>query len=192
MAAGSKLTDQYRWDWLITLREQCLRVLRQAPESAHDESSLVQAYSEYNNPHVWTPPSLEHSTTTPPGVVLTCSALKRKYRDEFRVASHPIHAHDLNITISFIYCDITEEESTRRVLGRQGHYMKAAAVRAQFDTLERPEEDELSIDSLRIDANDTPESVRQDVWAQVQQRLQEDDEEDGSVDGSDAGHSSSS
>lgn len=178
MATGAKITDQYRWDWLIVLREQCLRVLRQPPQSATSPSvPPSEEFSEYNNPHVWTPPSLEGSTAPPDGVVLTCSALKRKYRDEFRVASHPIHAHDMDVIINFIYCDITEEESTRRVTSRVGHYMKAAAVKAQFETLERPNQDELSMDSLRIDVNGTPEQVKGQVWQQVQARLEEEDAE---------------
>lgn len=61
MSQGIPLTDEDRWDWLISLRK-----------AATDALSL----SEFNNHH---PPS---------GVVVACSALKQKYRDVMRVAAY--------------------------------------------------------------------------------------------------------
>jgi gluconokinase len=48
------------------------------------------------------------------GVVLTCSALKRKYRDVIRVASY----NDNNVLVHFIYLSATQELLLQRVHGR--------------------------------------------------------------------------
>ncbi|OYY86589.1 MAG: hypothetical protein B7Y42_15575 [Polaromonas sp. 28-63-22] len=50
------------------------------------------------------------------GAVLTCSALKRAYRDRLRQAASPLH---------FVYLNITEEESLRRVAQRALNYPTA-------------------------------------------------------------------
>jgi len=79
------------------------------------------------------------------GVVLTCSALKHKYRDVIRIAS--INDHD--VFVHFIYLRASEELLLSRVKARQGHYMKDSMVKSQFDALEEPdkrEHDVLSID----------------------------------------------
>lgn len=79
------------------------------------------------------------------GVVLTCSALKRKYRDVIRVA--PYYSHD--VLLHFIYLHAPEEVLLQRVGARQGHYMGANMVHSQFSILEPPtaeEKDVISID----------------------------------------------
>ncbi|KAK3693853.1 P-loop containing nucleoside triphosphate hydrolase protein [Podospora appendiculata] len=82
------------------------------------------------------------------GVVLTCSALKRKYRDVIRVAPYfmpDIHLH-------FIFLHAPEEVLLKRVLARQNHYMGANMVHSQFDILEPPtarESDVIAIDVSR-------------------------------------------
>lgn len=63
------------------------------------------------------------------GVVLTCSSLKRAYRDRLRA---------LEPALQFVYVDITEEEARRRVGARQGHFFPAQLVADQFAALEPP------------------------------------------------------
>lgn len=64
------------------------------------------------------------------GVVLTCSALKRSYREQLRAA-----VPDLR----FVFVDITREEALGRVAGRgAGHFFPATLVDSQFATLESP------------------------------------------------------
>ena len=64
------------------------------------------------------------------GVALTCSALKRSYRDQLRAA-----APDLR----FVFMDITFGEAQRRVTARAGqHFFSPDLVRSQFATLESP------------------------------------------------------
>lgn len=79
------------------------------------------------------------------GVVLTCSALKRKYRDVIRIASY----NDDKVLVHFIYLAASQEVLLSRVRNRAGHYMKDSMVKSQFEALEPPseaEKDVLSVD----------------------------------------------
>jgi gluconokinase len=95
------------------------------------------------------------------GVVLTCSALKRKYRDVIRVA--PYFAPNLHL--HFIYLDADEELLLRRVAARKGHYMGANMVHSQFEVLERPGPDE--VDVITIDVAREAEAVKADALDRV-------------------------
>lgn len=64
-----------------------------------------------------------------PGVVITCSALKRAYREQLRQASPGLR---------FAFLDITQDEAARRVRSRGGHFFAASLIASQFDTLESP------------------------------------------------------
>lgn len=102
------------------------------------------------------------------GVVLTCSALKRKYRDVIRVA--PYFAP--NVHLHFIYLDAPEELLLQRVSARQNHYMGANMVHSQFEVLERPQADE--VDVITIDVTRSAEEVMADALDQVLQTMQGD------------------
>ncbi|KAI0535725.1 P-loop containing nucleoside triphosphate hydrolase protein [Xylaria digitata] len=80
------------------------------------------------------------------GVVLTCSALKRKYRDVIRVA--PYFSHD--VLLHFIYLHAPEPVLLKRVGLRQGHYMGANMVRSQFEILEPPTAEETDVISIDV------------------------------------------
>ena len=75
----------------------------------------------------------------PEGGVMSCSALKRKYRDQLR---H--HAHG---TV-FLLLDGTPEVIRKRQASRPGHFMPASLLSSQFSTLERlaPDEHGVTID----------------------------------------------
>lgn len=96
-----------------------------------------------------------------PGVVLTCSALKRKYRDVIRVAPY----FSPNLSLHFIYLDASEELLLQRVMARKNHYMGANMVHSQFDILERPTKDE--IDVITIDVSRPVENVMADSLDKV-------------------------
>jgi gluconokinase len=64
-----------------------------------------------------------------PQVVLTCSALKKSYRDRLR-RSVP--------SLRFVHLDLTREQSMARVTQRPGHYFQPALVDSQFAALEKP------------------------------------------------------
>ncbi|KAL2131245.1 hypothetical protein VTI74DRAFT_5371 [Chaetomium olivicolor] len=80
------------------------------------------------------------------GVVLTCSALKRKYRDVIRVAPY----FTPNLHLHFIYLDASEELLMQRVSARKNHYMGANMVHSQFEVLERPKADEVDVITIDV------------------------------------------
>lgn len=65
----------------------------------------------------------------PEGAVLTCSALKRSYRDLLRAASPGL---------AFVFLEITQEEALRRVHARGQHFFSPQLMHSQFETLEVP------------------------------------------------------
>jgi gluconokinase len=66
----------------------------------------------------------------PQGAVLTCSALKRDYRERLRAAAPGLR---------FVFMDLTREEAERRVAARAAEHMfPASLVANQFATLESP------------------------------------------------------
>ncbi|KAL2154032.1 hypothetical protein VTH82DRAFT_2708 [Thermothelomyces myriococcoides] len=95
------------------------------------------------------------------GVVLTCSALKRKYRDVIRVAPY----FTPNLHLHFIYLDAPEEVLLERVAARKNHYMGANMVHSQFEALERPKQDE--IDVITIDVTRPVDAVMEDAVDKV-------------------------
>lgn len=87
----------------------------------------------------------------PGGVVLTCSALRRTYRDQLRSA-----AADLR----FVLLDITPDLALQRVRARPAHFFSTALVDSQFATLESPV-GETGV--LRLDASSPVEALVQEV-----------------------------
>jgi gluconokinase len=73
------------------------------------------------------------------GGVMSCSALKRKYRDQLRR-----HAHG----VVFLLLEGTPEVIRRRQASRPGHFMPASLLNSQFATLEQlaPDENGVTID----------------------------------------------
>jgi gluconokinase len=76
----------------------------------------------------------------PDGSVLTCSALKRRYRDLLREASPGL---------AFVFLDISEDEALWRVQARGEHFFPPGLMQSQFAALEPPI-DEPRV--LRLDA----------------------------------------
>lgn len=97
------------------------------------------------------------------GVVLTCSALKRKYRDVIRIASY----NDERVLVHFIYLHASQEVLLQRVRGRKGHYMKDSMVKSQFEALEAPGECEKDV--LAVDVSGDFGSVQVAVAEAVKQ-----------------------
>ncbi|KAL1882738.1 hypothetical protein VTK73DRAFT_1258 [Phialemonium thermophilum] len=95
------------------------------------------------------------------GVVVTCSALKRKYRDVIRVAPYFIP----HLRLHFIYLHAPEELLLQRVLARKNHYMGANMVHSQFSVLEPPFPDEKDV--ISIDVSPPVEEVLAEVLAKA-------------------------
>lgn len=89
------------------------------------------------------------------GVIVTCSALKRKYRDVIRIAAY----NDHNVLVHFIYLSASPELLFQRVHGRVGHYMKDDMVKSQLESLEPPQVDEK--DTLAVEVSGDFAAVHQ-------------------------------
>ena len=69
------------------------------------------------------------------GVVVTCSSLKRYYRDVLRAGARPV-------PLRFIYLRGSRSVIAERIGARRGHFMPPALLDSQFDALEEPTPDE--------------------------------------------------
>lgn len=149
MANGIPLTDADRWDWLISLRDAAVDVLSTPvavdPKTTSGDDSARQL---------------------PSGVILSCSALKLKYRDVIRVAAydHP------SVRIHFIYLKADEQTLLERVNGRASHYMKSNMVHSQFEALEDPSNEK---DVLPVDVSGPADQVQRNVLDVVTKKLAE-------------------
>jgi gluconokinase len=78
----------------------------------------------------------------PDGGVVSCSALKREYRDRLRA-----HCPD----VEFVYLSASPELIAARLADRSGHFMPSALLQSQFDVLEPLVADEagLTVDAGR-------------------------------------------
>jgi gluconokinase len=81
------------------------------------------------------------------GGVLSCSALKRRYRDQLR-SQCP--------RLEFLHLTGSPELIGRRQAGRPGHFMPAALLQSQFATLEPLGPDEHGI---ALDVDESVESI---------------------------------
>ncbi|KAL9609104.1 MAG: hypothetical protein Q9167_006100 [Letrouitia subvulpina] len=143
MSNNEPLTDADRWDWLITLREAAASRLTPSRKSAA-------------KPH--------------DGVVVTCSALKRKYRDVMRIAAY----NDHKTMVHFIYLRADANVLMQRIAGRKGHYMKSAMVQSQMAALEEPDVEEQGRDVLEVDCGASLTEVQKEVVRTVREALADD------------------
>ena len=83
-----------------------------------------------------------HTDAGQPGVI-TCSALKKSYRDVLRGED-----------VTFVYLSGTHDQIAHRLAARHGHYMPASLLDSQFATLEPPTSDE---NAITVTVTDTPQ-----------------------------------
>ena len=112
MSRDEPLTDEDRRPWLERVRELAAR------EGA--KAAIAGA-------------------AAPTGAVVTCSCLKRSYRDVVR---------DSPADIRFVYLAIGPKGARERVRGRAGHFFAASLVASQFEALEPPR-DAVTLDATR-------------------------------------------
>lgn len=90
----------------------------------------------------------------PAGLVLTCSALKRAYRDRLREAAPGLR---------FVFLEIGREEARARVASRApAHFFSPTLIDSQFATLESPVGEP---GVLRVDALDPLPKLQAEVSA---------------------------
>ncbi|NLS18012.1 gluconokinase [Rhizobium sp. P40RR-XXII] len=82
------------------------------------------------------------------GVAVTCSALKRVYRERLRAAAG---GH-----LYFIYLEGSKELLTKRMGERKGHFMPASLLESQLQTLEVPTGEP---GVVTVDIDDTIEGI---------------------------------
>ncbi|MCB2209652.1 gluconokinase [bacterium] len=80
--------------------------------------------------------------------VMSCSALKEKYREQLRVDAD---------RVKFIYLKGSYDLIRGRMAAREGHYMPPELLQSQFDTLEEPE------GVLTVDIAQPPETMLGEV-----------------------------
>lgn len=103
---------------------------RGEPLTDADRRGWLEALGEHSSVH----PEQDGSRH----LIITCSALKRDYRDLLRKACDK--SGDLQV--GFIFLDAPESVLHERAVKRQGHFAKANLVHSQCEILERPELDE--------------------------------------------------
>jgi gluconokinase len=91
----------------------------------------------------------------PRGVVVSCSALKRSYRDVLRTGS---------AALRFVWLDLPRAELEARMAKRTGHYMPASLLESQLATLEAPSADEAAI---RIDGTQATDTIVAEALAHL-------------------------
>ncbi|MDA8067428.1 MAG: gluconokinase [Actinomycetota bacterium] len=93
---------------------------------------------------------IEHELSAGRCGVITCSALRRVYRDVLRRPG-----------VVFVHLSVPPEELAQRLTERTGHFMPASLLRSQLETLETPEEEEQAvIVEATGDASATAGSIR--------------------------------
>ncbi len=101
--------------------------------------------------------ALGQALATPAGgVVLTCSSLKRAYREQLRAAAPGLR---------FAHLRLSREEAHARLQRRPDHFFPPALVDSQFAALEDPAGEP---GVLSLDATHSPDTLRQAVldWLQ--------------------------
>jgi gluconokinase len=116
MASGIALTDEDRQGWLEAIGQKLHAACAQAsPDSSNASDENL-------------------------GLIVSCSALKRRYRDLLRQA--------VPVDLCFIHLHGSAQVLESRMQQRSGHYMPASLLASQLATLEMPTPDEavLSVD----------------------------------------------
>jgi gluconokinase len=121
MSHGTPLTDEDREPWLERIRTTAEHIVAQ--QEVEDEAEAQRRV----------------------GVMVTCSALKRYYRDILR-GTHKMkntveHREEPpeQLATYFVYIKAEEHLLRERMAQRQGHFMKPIMLDSQLATLESPE-----------------------------------------------------
>ena len=86
------------------------------------------------------------------GLVISCSALKRRYRDLLRSAGDP--------AVRFVYLAGSRALLAERMANRRGHFMPPSLLDSQLATLEEPSPDE---QAWVCDISETPDAIVTDL-----------------------------
>jgi len=128
MSEGIPLTDADREPWLHLVRNEAERVVQNqlAPLSPEE----IQKNTE------------EKRKPRRKGVMITCSSLKRTYRDILRGTAPSSSENPLALPTYFVYIKEDVPLLRERIGKREGHFMKPQMLDSQLVTLESPEGEE--------------------------------------------------
>lgn len=87
--------------------------------------------------------------------VITCSALKRSYRDMINRRGSGV---------VFVFLSGPKATIAQRLASRQGHFLPPSLLDSQFDDLEEPGPDEPAI---RVEITGSPEAIAQRIVAEL-------------------------
>ena len=90
------------------------------------------------------------------GLVVSCSALKRRYRDLLRSAG--------DAEVRFVHLAGTRELLAERLATRRGHFMPPSLLESQLATLEEPSPDERA---WVCNISETPDAIVADLVARA-------------------------
>jgi gluconokinase len=93
------------------------------------------------------------------GLVMSCSALKRSYRDRLRA-----EGAESGRKVQFIFLRGPSTLLTERLAGRRGHFMPTSLLESQLATLEEPLPDE---DAWVCDISESPREIVADLVARA-------------------------
>jgi gluconokinase len=119
--------------------ENVERMARGIPLGDEDRAGWLRALAE----------RVRESRDAGTGLVLTCSALKRSYRDVLREQAP-------GRGLQFIFLRGDQAVLAERLASRRGHFMPPALLASQLDTLEEPAPDERA---WVCDIRETPERI---------------------------------
>jgi gluconokinase len=137
-AVGTRLSEQLGWSFYdgddFHPRENVEKMASGIPLDDGDRTVWLAALHEIIAEHLVQDQSM----------LLACSALKKKYRDQLAEG---------NPGTVFVYLKGDFDLIFERMQTRTGHYMQAEMLRSQFDTLEEPGE------ALLVDVNQSLDTI---------------------------------
>lgn len=113
MFIGYPLDDDDRWPWLGLIRDHLIKKANQVKDLDITLKSRV--------------------------VIVTCSSLKKVYRDILREIPGDV------ANVIFVYLKGDKELLLQRIQGRQGHFMPASMLESQLNILEEPKPEEETV-----------------------------------------------
>ncbi|KAK3986811.1 shikimate kinase [Cladorrhinum sp. PSN332] len=179
----------HRWIWFITGPTACgkttiakalasrLKFTFVEGDDYHPSASVKKMASGHPltdaDREGWLKALREHETARPgkgesSHLVMTCSALKKHYRDVLRQGGKEAGG----LRIRFAFLDAPEEVLKERARNRKGHFAGEDLVRSQFQALERPNSDE--DDVLVVDVNRDVEEVERETEIRVREAMSQD------------------
>ena len=102
---------------------------------------------------------IDATTSAARPAVVTCSALKRAYRDQLR-AGRP--------NVRLIFLDVARDVVTERLQARHGHFFPANLLASQYRDLEAPDPDEHVLHIAVNSSSTTPDEVVDQILADLE------------------------